>query len=169
VFYQRLCHSSVPAGSFLTAAAMASVPSLNQSEKKKKKNEKNHKLSDLKTLGLQLLSSRAHINNLPLLLTFLSPSKPPQYVLEALLSLQSFFITVLPSLPSSSKPAADVQDDAELIYRTWLRSKFDELVKSLIDVAVSSECDDTLKVAFRCFANRCVVYYLLCFGFGEFV
>lgn len=114
-----------------------------------KKKTKNHKLSDLKTLGLQLLSSRAHINNLPLLLTFVSPSSPPPYVLEALLSLQSFFITNLPSLPSSSsKPASagdDVQVDAEFIYRTWLRSKFDELVKSLIDVAVSSECDDTLK------------------------
>ncbi|XP_038887733.1 protein NUCLEOLAR COMPLEX ASSOCIATED 4 isoform X2 [Benincasa hispida] len=125
---------------------MASIPSNNHNDKKKKKS---HKLSDLKTLGLQLLSSRAHINNLPLLLTYVSPSSPPPYVLEALLSLQSFFITNLPSLPSSSfKPAAagdDVQVDAEFIYRTWLRSKFDELVKSLIDVAVSSECDDTLK------------------------
>lgn len=108
-----------------------------------------HTLSELKTLGLQLLSSRAHINNLPLLLTFVSPTSPPHYVLEALLSLQSFFVTVLPSLPSSSKPAAadDPLDDAELIYQTWLRSKFDEFVKSLIDVAVSSDCDDTLKVA----------------------
>lgn len=130
---------------------MASILSKSQSKKKKKKTE-NHSLSDLKTLGLDLLSSRAHINNLPLLLTYVSPSSPPHYVLEALLSLQSFFITVLPSLPSSSKPAAatdEPQDDAELIYRTWLRSKFDELVKSLIDVAVSSECDDTLKVGPR--------------------
>lgn len=130
---------------------MASIPSNDHNEKKKKttKNEKTHSLSDLKTLGLQLLSSRAHINNLPLLLTFVSPSSPPPYVLEALLSLQSFFITNLPTLPSSSKPPLagdDVQVDAEFIYRTWLRSKFDELVKSLIDVAVSSECDDTLKV-----------------------
>ena len=134
---------------------MASIPSNNHNEKEKKKtktktkNENTHSLSDLKTLGLQLLSSRAHINNLPLLLTFVSPSSPPPYVLEALLSLQSFFITNLPSLPSSSKPPPagdDVQVDAEFIYRTWLRSKFDELVKSLIDVAVSSECDDTLKV-----------------------
>ncbi|KAL0560895.1 hypothetical protein IC582_001312 [Cucumis melo] len=131
---------------------MASIPSNDHNEKMKKKktkNEKTHSLSDLKTLGLQLLSSRAHINNLPLLLTFVSPSSPPPYVLEALLSLQSFFITNLPTLPSSSKPPLagdDVQVDAEFIYRTWLRSKFDELVKSLIDVAVSSECDDTLKV-----------------------
>ncbi|XP_008447831.1 protein NUCLEOLAR COMPLEX ASSOCIATED 4 [Cucumis melo] len=130
---------------------MASIPSNDHNEKMKKKktkNEKTHSLSDLKTLGLQLLSSRAHINNLPLLLTFVSPSSPPPYVLEALLSLQSFFITNLPTLPSSSKPPLagdDVQVDAEFIYRTWLRSKFDELVKSLIDVAVSSECDDTLK------------------------
>lgn len=130
---------------------MASILSKNQSTKKKKKTTtENHTLSDLKTLGLQLLSSRAHINNLPLLLSYVSPSSPPHFVLEALLSLQSFFITVLPSAVD------DPQDDAELIYRTWLRSKFDELVRSLIDVGVASECDDTLKVVFRAYALFCV-------------
>ncbi|GLU21514.1 hypothetical protein SLE2022_376480 [Rubroshorea leprosula] len=37
------------------------------------------KLKDVKDLGQQLLSSRAHINNLPLFLTFISPSLPSQF------------------------------------------------------------------------------------------
>ena len=120
------------------------------SQKKKDKRS----LSDLKTLGRQLLSSRAHINNLPLLLTYISPSSPPHYVLEALLSLQSFFSPLLHDLPplSSSKPSLSSNGDPEVIYRTWLRSKFDELVKSLIDIAVSSGCEETLRVSSFCHA-----------------
>ncbi|KAF7816456.1 nucleolar complex protein 4-like protein [Senna tora] len=103
-------------------------------------------LSDVKTLGRQLLSSRAHINNLPLLLSFVSPTSPPQYVLESLLSLQSFFLTLLPDLPSSSSTALDASNhDPELIYRAWVRSKFDDFIKSLIDVSVSQQSDETLK------------------------
>ncbi|CAK9177931.1 unnamed protein product [Ilex paraguariensis] len=117
------------------------------SQKKKKKDK--YTLSDLKTLGHQLLSSRAHINNLPLLLTFINPSSPPQYVLSSLLSLQSFFIPLLPNLPpSSSKPSiSSVQKDPdpEFIYRTWLRSKFDDFVQSLIDITISSQCEGTLR------------------------
>ncbi|PON89903.1 Nucleolar complex protein [Trema orientale] len=124
---------------------MASVLS-----KKQKKKQKNTTLSHLKTLGHDLLSSRAHINNLPTLLSFVSSASPPQYVLESLLSLQAFFTPVLPDLPSAStKPSAapltDSQDDPEFIYRTWLRAKFDEFVKSLIDISVSPQSDETLK------------------------
>ncbi|XP_062081525.1 protein NUCLEOLAR COMPLEX ASSOCIATED 4 [Humulus lupulus] len=122
---------------------MASVDS-----KKRKKNTTS--LSHLKTLGHDLLSSRAHINNLPTLLSFVSSASPPQYVLEALLTLQAFFTPVLPDLPSSSsstKPSSRTvsQDDPEFIYRTWLRAKFDEFVKSLIDVLVSPQSEETLK------------------------
>ncbi|KAL5562325.1 hypothetical protein UlMin_032072 [Ulmus minor] len=116
--------------------------------KKQKKKQKNTTLSHLKTLGHDLLSSRAHINNLPVLLSYVSSTSPPQYVLESLLSLQSFFTPVLPDLPpSSSKPSApnNSQDDPEFIYRTWLRSKFDEFVKLLIDVLISTQFDETLK------------------------
>ncbi|PON75239.1 Nucleolar complex protein [Parasponia andersonii] len=124
---------------------MASVLS-----KKQKKKQKNTTLSHLKTLGHDLLSSRAHINNLPTLLSFVSSASPPQYVLESLLSLQAFFTPVLHDLPSSStKPSAapltDSQDDPEFIYGTWLRFKFDEFVKSLIDISVSPQSDQTLK------------------------
>ncbi|GMI83787.1 EMBRYO DEFECTIVE 2762, NucleOlar Complex associated 4 [Hibiscus trionum] len=115
------------------------------------KKQKKTKLKELKTLGQQLLSSRAHINNLSILLTFISPSSPPQHVLESLLSLQSFFITVLPDLPPShsSKKRSRLDDsaveDPEFIYRTWLRSKFDEFITLLIEVLVSPDTEDALR------------------------
>ncbi|KAH0686821.1 hypothetical protein KY290_020196 [Solanum tuberosum] len=118
--------------------------------KKQKKNQKHDKysLSDLKTLGHQLLSSRAHVNNLPLLLSFITPSTRPKYALESLLSLQSFFIPLLPQLPSStvsSSFTSDSQGDPEFIYRTWVRSKFDDFVQSLLDIVICSQSDDSLR------------------------
>ncbi|PPD67674.1 hypothetical protein GOBAR_DD35451 [Gossypium barbadense] len=115
------------------------------------KKPKKMKLKELKTLGQQLLSSRAHINNLPLLLGFISPSSPPPHVLESLLSLQSFFTTVLADLPpsQSSKKHPRIDDsakqDPEVIYRTWLRSKFDEFVTLLIEVLISPDTEDALR------------------------
>ncbi|KAM7482815.1 hypothetical protein LguiB_007398 [Lonicera macranthoides] len=118
-------------------------------KKKQKKRDNKYTLSDLKTLGHQLLSSRSHINNLPLLLTFVNPNSSPQFALESLLSLQSFFTPLLPDLPSSSSKhssaAEDSQEDPEFIYRTWIRSKFDEFVQSLIDIAISPQSEATLR------------------------
>ncbi|KAL7181280.1 hypothetical protein ACSBR1_040203 [Camellia fascicularis] len=71
-----------------------------------------------------------------------SGTSPPQYALEALLSVQSFFTAILPDLPSH--PQGDPQD-AEFIYRTWLRSKFDDFVNSLIDIAVSPQSEEALR------------------------
>ncbi|KAK3205704.1 hypothetical protein Dsin_019750 [Dipteronia sinensis] len=108
-------------------------------------------LKELKTLGQQLLSSRAHVNNLPLLITFVSPASPPQHLLESLLSLQSFFTPVLPQLPPASSSKKNLVDDEskkdnpEFIYKTWLRSKFDELVRSLIHFLFSPQSEDTLR------------------------
>ncbi|KAH6823341.1 CCAAT-binding factor [Perilla frutescens var. hirtella] len=115
------------------------------SEKKKQKKREKHSLSDLKSLGQQLLTSRAHVNNLPLLLTFITPNSPPQYALESLLSLQSFFTPLIPQLPSSSSKQPDSDPDPEFIYLTWLRSKFDELTQCLIDLVVSSQSDGALR------------------------
>ncbi|XP_022744037.1 nucleolar complex protein 4 homolog B-like [Durio zibethinus] len=115
------------------------------------KKPKKTKLKELKTIGQQLLSSRAHINNLPILLTFISPSSPPQHVLESLLSLQSFFTTVLPDLPPSSSSMKrqrfddSAKEDPEFIYRTWLRSKFDEFITLLIEVLVSTDTEEALR------------------------
>ena len=136
---------------------------------KKQKKKENYTLKELKSLGCDLLSSRAHINNLPLLLSFISPESPPQFVVESLLSLQSFFTPLLPQLPSSSssspasstkRPRSDEEDDddssktesdevdgdPEVIFKAWLRSKFDEFVKVLLDVLVSQQSEDTLRV-----------------------
>ncbi|XP_028792765.1 nucleolar complex protein 4 homolog isoform X1 [Neltuma alba] len=111
-----------------------------------KQKRKSNGLSDVKTLGLQLLSTRAHINNLPLLLSFISPTSPPNYVVESLLSLQSFFLPLLPDLPSSSSSPLDISShDPQLIYRVWIRSKFDDFIKSLVHVFVSPQSDETLK------------------------
>ncbi|KAI5434527.1 protein NUCLEOLAR COMPLEX ASSOCIATED 4 [Lathyrus oleraceus] len=116
---------------------------------KKKKTTNKYGVAELKTLGNELLSSASNINNLPLLLTFVSPSSPPQHVLESLLSLHSFFLPLLPQLPSSSataNPSSDAAgDQSEFIYLTWLRSKFDEFVKSLVEVLVADQSDETLK------------------------
>ncbi|CAA7022010.1 unnamed protein product [Microthlaspi erraticum] len=135
---------------------MASI--LSNTQKKKA----NYTLKELKSLGCDLLSSRAHINNLPLLLSFISPESPPQFVVESLLSLQSFFTPLLSQLPSTSshptstkRPRSEddgddsattaVADDPEVIFKAWLRSKFDEFVKLLIDVLVSDQSEDTLR------------------------
>lgn len=150
------CSLPSTARRFLATPIIKSMASLLSSPiflKKRKKKRTTDSLSDLKTLGHQLLSSRAHINNLPLLLTFISPSSPPAHVLESLLSLQSFFTPLLPDLPaaSSSKTPSKTQvDDPEFIYRTWLRSKFDEFVTLLIDVSVSEEAEGALKVCLFC-------------------
>lgn len=121
------------------------------------KKKQKQSLKELKTLGQQLLSSRAHINNLPLLITVISPSSSPPHLLESLLTLQSFFTPVLSQLPPSSssknkkrrsdEDSEKEKEDPEFIYRTWLRSKFDELVKSLIHVIVSPETDEALRVS----------------------
>ncbi|XP_071731883.1 protein NUCLEOLAR COMPLEX ASSOCIATED 4 [Rutidosis leptorrhynchoides] len=122
------------------------MASIRSSSKKRKnelglgennKREKKHQdLSDVRELGQQLLTSRAHINNLPKLLTFLDPASDarPECILESIISLQSFFTPLLPQLPSSS---AKPTEDPESIYQTWVRSMFDEFVKFLIQLSVS--------------------------------
>ncbi|CAG7900793.1 unnamed protein product [Brassica rapa] len=134
---------------------MASILSKNQKKKQ------DYTLKELKSLGSDLLSSRAHIKNLPLLLSFISPESPPQFVVESLLSLQSFFTPLLSQLPSTSsssstkRPRSEEDDDdtsnkktdedPEVIFKAWLRSKLDEFVKLLLDVLVSQQSEDTLR------------------------
>lgn len=111
--------------------------------KKKQKREK-RSLSELKALGQQLLSSKLHINNLPILLSFITPSSPPQHALESLLSLQSFFTPLVTQLPSSTYSGTD--PDPDLIYFMWLRTKFDDFIRRLIDLVASSQSEDALRV-----------------------
>ncbi|KAG2303087.1 hypothetical protein Bca52824_031738 [Brassica carinata] len=83
-------------------------------------------------------------------------------------SSPSFLPPLLPQLPSSSssspasstkRPRSDEEDDddssktesdevdgdPEVIFKAWLRSKFDEFVKVLLDVLVSQQSEDTLR------------------------
>lgn len=55
---------------------------------------------------------------------------------------------MLPQLPSStlsSSFTSDSQGDPEFIYRTWVRSKFDDFVHSLLDIAICSQSDEALR------------------------
>lgn len=112
--------------------------------KQKKGKKIKHTLPDVKKLGIELLSSTTHINNLPILISIIdNPSSPPHFVLESLLSLHSFFTPLLPTIPSYS--SNKTHKDADLIYLTWLRSKFDQLSQSLIDLSLSQCCDPILR------------------------
>ncbi|GAB2259059.1 hypothetical protein Droror1_Dr00015219 [Drosera rotundifolia] len=74
--------------------------------KKKKKaapNPQNPSLTDLTTLGRELLSSHSHINYLPILVKHVSVSSPPRHALESLISLQSFFTPLLVESSLSSR------------------------------------------------------------------
>ncbi|KAK7276249.1 hypothetical protein RIF29_17387 [Crotalaria pallida] len=137
---------SSAAAATATATAKSNKKTQTQTQTHKKKNKDRYGVAELKTLGTDLLSSASHINNLPLLLSFVSPSSPPHHVLESLLSLHSFFLPLLPTLPSSfARPDHCSGDQSHFIYLTWLRSKFDELVKSLIEILLAPQCDETLK------------------------
>lgn len=104
-------------------------------------------LGEVKTLGEELLSSRANLNHAPTLLALLSPSAPLDLALEALISLQSFFVPLLPSIPSAAATAAAAAGDAdpELVFRSWLRKRFDELVAALVELTVSPHSDDAIR------------------------
>jgi U3 small nucleolar RNA-associated protein 19 len=108
-------------------------------------------LDEVKTLGSELLSSRAHLNHAPALLGLLSPSAPLDLALEALISLQSFFVPLIPSIPSASAvaTAGEAGSDPELVFGAWLRQRFDELVAALVELSVSPHSDDAIRVSFE--------------------
>lgn len=130
------------------AAVVPKKQKMTKMKKMKRKQEyKIKNLWELKTLGQELLSSRSHINNLPRLLNYVKPTSPPHYALESVLSLHSFFTPLLPDLPpSASSSGPSHQAASEFIYFTWLRSNFDRFVASLFSIAISSQCDQTLRV-----------------------
>ncbi|GAB2239722.1 hypothetical protein Droror1_Dr00025635 [Drosera rotundifolia] len=67
-------------------------------KKKAAPNPQNPSFTDLATLGRELLSSRSHIKNLPILVKHTSVSSPPRHALKSLFSLQSFFTPLLVEL-----------------------------------------------------------------------
>lgn len=105
-------------------------------------------LKKLKTLGQELLSSTAHINNLPIILSAFSPSSPTDIAQEALICLHSFFLPILPDIPSSSlSKQPGTKEDPDAFYRSWLRTKFDEFVNLLIGVVISHTSVESIKHA----------------------
>ncbi|XP_078163578.1 LOW QUALITY PROTEIN: CCAAT-binding factor [Carex rostrata] len=114
-----------------------------KSPKKRDVKEKNNKavtLDEVRKLGNDLLSSRVHLNNLPVLLSFVSPSPHSrEFAVEAMISIQSFFVPLL----SEMKSTGDDQDP-ETVFKSWLKERFNEFMRSLVEVAVSSETDDAL-------------------------
>jgi U3 small nucleolar RNA-associated protein 19 len=111
------------------------------------------KLEQVKSLGRDLLSARTHLNHAPVLLKLLSPSTRLDLAVEALISLQSFFVPLTPSVFSSSAATAaaaagDACGDPELVFGSWLRHRFDELLAALVELSVSSQSADAIRVSF---------------------
>ncbi|KAK3141687.1 hypothetical protein QOZ80_4BG0337110 [Eleusine coracana subsp. coracana] len=102
-------------------------------------------LEEVKSLGRELLSSRAHLNHAPVLLSLLSPTAPLDLALEALISLQSFFVPLIPSIPSAAAAAGDACGNPERVFGSWLRQRFDELVAALIELSMSPRSDDAIR------------------------
>ncbi|KAG6519481.1 protein NUCLEOLAR COMPLEX ASSOCIATED 4-like [Zingiber officinale] len=135
-------------------------PQASESTKKKKSKKENSSsggslsLDDVKALGHQLLSSRAHINNLPVLISFLSPAAPLDLAIESLVSLQSFFLPLLREIPSSSsvlrkrsetRTFDGEEKDPESVYKVWIRQRLDDFVDKLIEIAVSEQSADAVR------------------------
>ncbi|EMS54937.1 hypothetical protein TRIUR3_19808 [Triticum urartu] len=87
-----------------SSSATATATASGTKKRKSKSGALTHE--EVKALGLELLSSRAHLNHAPTLLALLSPTALLSIALEALISLQSFFEPLLPSIPSASAAAA---------------------------------------------------------------
>ncbi|CAN6240640.1 unnamed protein product [Urochloa humidicola] len=128
-------------------AKSSSATATASATKKRRSRDGTLTLDEVKTLGRELLSSRAHLNHAPALLKLLSPSAPLDVALEALISLQSFFVPLIPSIPSASAAATagDTGSDPELVFGAWLRQRFNELVASLVELTVSPHSDDAIR------------------------
>lgn len=118
-------------------------------------------------LGRELLTSRAHVNNAPILISVLAScledKKRSVQGLEALMSLQAFFLPLLRTELETSAvkeasqrlkrkmneegEAKEAELDAEAIYRNWLKSKYEEFLGLLKKIALSSLPSATLRAA----------------------
>jgi U3 small nucleolar RNA-associated protein 19 len=121
----------------------------------------------LQRLGRELLTSRAHVNNAPILISVLAScledKKKSDQGLEALMSLQAFFLPLLRTELETSAvkeasqrlkrkmneegEAKEAKEDAEAIYRNWLKSKYEEFLGLLKKIALSSLPNATLRAA----------------------
>nr|CAD1818780.1 unnamed protein product [Ananas comosus var. bracteatus] len=137
---------------------MASTPAKKSKKEKKRRRKSDEEgeeeaktltLDGLKTLAHELLSSLAHVNNLPRLLSFLSPSSPLEFALESLISVQSFFVPLLPEIPAASSSSSSrsklEEEDPKTVFGLWLKQRFDEFINALIRLAVSPHSSEALR------------------------
>lgn len=145
-------------------------------------------LETTRRLGLQLLQTRSHVNNAPLLITILSGSylpgstptvaaSSPKCLLEALTSLQAFFLPLLRtgeiSFGSTTGTKTDiddrgretsennknpgekdellekkpVSDEAQAIYRKWLMEKYREFTDTLLNMLSCDHLSTKIRVS----------------------
>ncbi|KAL3702235.1 hypothetical protein R1sor_020257 [Riccia sorocarpa] len=105
-----------------------------------KRNKSSKLLEETKQLGNDLLTSRSHVNNAPLLLSTLSDAKHSNAARgEALRSLQAFFVSLLRT--GKLEPGAGTNQESidggnpEAIYKMWVRSKYQEFRKVVFRIA----------------------------------
>ena len=131
------------------------------------------KLTETRRLGKELLESRAHVNNAPLLIATLasslsadSHSASPKALTEALTSLEAFFIPLVQS--GEFTPAAQRKADEELqkakkdeqkteesemakaeaIYRKWIWDRYREFVDTMLRFVARHSAIPTVQVCF---------------------
>ncbi|KAG6549807.1 hypothetical protein Mapa_008788 [Marchantia paleacea] len=117
---------------------------------KESKASKSAFLEETKQLGSDLLTSRSHVNNAPVLLSTLSNVKhpsPPRA--EALRSLQAFFVSLLRAgkLESGARSVEAAKDgeEPEAVYRMWVWSKYQEFRKTVFRI-ITEESASVLRV-----------------------
>jgi len=130
------------------------------------------KLTETRRLGKELLESRAHVNNAPLLIATLasslsadSHSASPKALTEALTSLEAFFIPLVQS--GEFTPAAQRKADEELqkakkdeekteesemakaeaIYRKWIWDRYREFVDTMLRFVARHSAIPTVQTA----------------------
>ncbi|MCO5556604.1 hypothetical protein L7F22_010155 [Adiantum nelumboides] len=118
----------------------------------------------VRQLGKELLASKTHINNAPTLLSLLSKalesptSSDDECLLQALLSLQAFFSSLLSTGELSPQAFESAQrtlqtkagehaQQAEAVYLTWLWDKYNQFVDLLLRLMNSPTVSSSAQVA----------------------
>lgn len=134
-------------------------------------------LAATKKLGKELLQSRAHVNNAPLLLATLTSSSNPQVLREALLSLEAFFVPLVKSgefSPSAQRKASEAlrgtrdgdagadategeMAKADAIYKKWVWDRYREFVNTLLRFVARHNAMPEVQVLV-------IIFYLLRIG-----
>ena len=137
---------------------------------KKKSHNALLSLESIQRLGEELRGSKAHINNAAILLSLLlkatddeEDSVSTQSLLQALISLQTFFVSLFGKGELSLEIYEEAKkrlreegdgkekDQAQAIYQTWIWEKYNELIDALLRIIISPSLDSSLQVCFLSF------------------